>query len=232
MLKASETGNRLLSHLAVHERNAIERASEHKFYKVGETLLAANTHSRSVFFPIDVVVSIVRPLRDHVAVEIGVVGNEGMIGLDVVMEAKTQLDDALVQSAGYVYRMPADELLHQFHGGGKLQKYLLRFTHAFLGQVAQNAVCNRYHLLRSRLAKWLLMIHDRSTVDVQSTPQLIGVALGATPEEVEAALAELQTSSGLRVRRQSIVIDRDALETKACECYETLRQEYSRALAS
>jgi len=231
--QVSASGSLLLSQLPVHERNAIHRGSETHFYGVGELLLAANTHSRFVFFPIEVVVSVVRPLREHLSVEIGVVGNEGMIGLDVIMEAKTQLDDAVVQSAGAAYRMPADDLLKQFHRGGALQKHLLRFTHAFLGQVAQNAVCNRFHPLNSRMAKWLLMIHDRTAVpEIHSTPALMGIALGANEKEIEAALSQLALLKGIRQRRHSIAIERDQLELSACECYETLRQEYGRTLAS
>src|SRR5207249_11113148 len=119
--------------------------------------------------------------------ELGLIGNEGMIGLDVIMEAKTQIDDTVVQYSGSALRMPADDLLKQFHRRGALQKHLLRFTHAFLGQVAQNAVCNRFHPLNSRMAKWLLMIHDRTAVpEIHSTPALMGIALGANEKEIEA----------------------------------------------
>ena len=227
--QVSVATNLLVSQLPVHERNAIHRGSETHFYGVGDILLSANTHSHFVFFPIEAVVSVVRPLRDHLSVEIGVVGNEGMIGLDVFMEAKTQLDDAVVQSAGSAYRMPADDLLKQFHRGGALQKHLLRFTNAFLGQVAQNAVCNRFHPLHARLAKWLLMIHDRSAVpEIQSTTRLIGIALGADAKEIDGALGHLAASKAIRQGRHSISIERDRLEVSACECYDTLRQEYGR----
>lgn len=226
-------GNLLLAQLPVHERNAIYRASEAQFYGVGEILLTANTHSSYAFFPLDLVVSVVRPLREHRSVEIGLIGNEGMIGLDVIMEAKTQIDDTLAQSAGYALRVPADDLLKQFHRGGALQKYLLRFTHAFLGQVAQNAVCNRFHPLEMRMAKWLLMVHDRSTGDeVHSSPSLIGAALGADAGEVEGAISRLTMAKGIRQHRNFISIEHDRLELSACECYETLRESYGRTLAS
>src|ERR1700730_11143352 len=199
--------NMLLSQLPVHERNAIHRASEVQFYGVGEVLLSAHTHSRYVFFPLEVVVSVVRPLRDHLSVEIGIIGNEGMIGLDVIMEAKTQIDDTIVQSAGSALRMPSDDLLKQFHRGGAVQKHLLRFTHAFLGQVAQNTVCNRFHPLHARMAKWLLMIHDRSAIaEVHSTSALIGAAMGADAKEVEGALSQLALAKGIRHKRNSIAI--------------------------
>lgn len=225
--------NRLLSQLPVHQRNAILRGSEQAFYSVGDVLLHSQTHSNHVFFPIEAVVSIVRPLRDNMYVELGLIGNEGMIGLDVIMDAKTQLDDTIVLSAGSVLRMPADDLLKLFYGGGPLQRHLLRFTHAFLGQVAQNAACNRFHPLAARLAKWLLMIHDRSAApQVHSTPQLMGLALGATERELEDALELLTATGGVRQRRDAISILREDLELSACECYETLREAYARTLSS
>jgi len=219
--------NRLLSQLPVHERNAIHRGSEMVFCNIGDVLLHAQAHSSYVFFPVEAVVSVVRTLREQRSVELGLIGNEGMVGLDVIMDARTQSDDTIVQSAGSALRMPADDLLKQFHGGGALQKHLLRFTHAFLGQVAQNTVCNRFHPLSARTAKWLLMICDRIAVpEVESTARLMGIALGAHETEVAETIARLP---GIQQRRKSIAIDREALEPRACECYETLRESLSQA---
>jgi CRP-like cAMP-binding protein len=166
--------NLLLAQLPVHERNAVLRGSEAVTCASGEVLLSANTHSDYVFFPLDAVVAMVRTVRNGQGVDVGVVGSEGMIGLDVFVDAKTQLDDAVVRSPGTVYCMRADELRRQFHRGGGLQKYLLRFTNAFLSQVAQIALCNRFHTLDARLSRWLLMIHDRSSLpEIGGTPNSI-----------------------------------------------------------
>ena len=99
--------NRLLSQLPVHERNAIHRGSEMIFFNVGDIVLHAHAHSSYVFFPVEAVVSVVRTLREERSVELGLIGNEGMIGLDVIMEAKTQIDDTVVQNSGSALRMPA-----------------------------------------------------------------------------------------------------------------------------
>jgi CRP-like cAMP-binding protein len=225
--------NRLLSQLPVHQRNAIHRGSELSFHSVGDVLLHSNTHSNYVFFPIEAVVSIVRPLRGDLFVELGLIGNEGMIGLDVIMDAKTQPDDTIVQSAGSALRMPADDLLKLFYGGGPLQKQLLRFTHAFLGQVAQNAACNRFHALAARMAKWLLMIHDRSaSPEVRSTPRLMALALGASEKEIDETLQRLAATGGIRQKRDAVFIEREILELNACDCYEALREAYGRTLTS
>jgi hypothetical protein len=130
--------------------------------------------------------------------------------------------------------MRADELRRQFHRGGGLQKYLLRFTNAFLSQVAQIALCNRYHSLDARLSRWLLMIHDRSSFpEIGGTPGSISHALAAADEDVEDIVARLTTARAVRQRRHSIsVVSAEALELNACECYETIRQVYERTLAS
>lgn len=214
----------LLAELAVHERNAIHRASQVQFCAAGEVLLRANTRSRAVFFPINAVVSVVRPLRDDRLVAAGLFGNEGLLGMDVVLETRNQLDEVVVQSAGFVYCMPAEDLRHQFEGTGRLQKSVLRFTHAFLGQVEQNVVCGRYHSVRQRLAKWLLMIDDRSGgVEVGNSKKLLATALGAEETEISGALSELTSAGAVHNRRGTIAVQRDVLEARACECYETMR---------
>lgn len=226
--------NLLLARLPVHERNAVLRGSQAASFAAGAVLLNANTHSDYVFFPVDLVVSTIRPLRDGKAIDVGLVGSEGMVGLDVFVEARTQHDDAVVQSGGSAYCMPADDLRKQFHRGGGLQKALLRFANAFLSQVSQNAVCNRFHPLEGRLARWLLMVHDRSPLpEIGNTPHSIARALGADEREVEEVLLRLTSARAIRQRRHSITIAApETIELMACECYETIRQVYERTLAS
>src|SRR6185295_14619702 len=140
----TRSGN-FLAQLAVHERNAIHRGAEAVTLVAGEPLLRAHTHSEFVFFPVNSVASVVRTARDATPLEIALIGNEGMVGLDVITEPKTQLDDVVVLSPGWAYRMPAEDLRNQYRRGGGLQRHLLRFTGALLAQVSQTAVCSRYH---------------------------------------------------------------------------------------
>ena len=218
-----EGANGLLAELAVHERNAIQRASQLQFCAAGDVLLQANARSRCVFFPVNAVVAVVRRLRDDRAVGVGLFGSDGMAGIDVALETKIQIDEVVVQSAGFVYCMAADDLLHQFQGTGRLQKSILRFSHTFLAQVGQNAVCNRYHSLGQRLAKWLLMIDDRAgSMEGPQSRRLLAIALGANEREIGEALAALTSASGIHDRRNTIVIQRDALEFNACECYDVI----------
>src|ERR1700704_5923461 len=111
-------GNLLLAQLAVHERNAIHRGAEVVELEAGEPLLRARTRSEFVFFPINSVASVIRALRGGMPIEVALIGSEGMVGLDVIMEAKVQLDDVVVQSPGSAFRMPADDLRKQFNRGG------------------------------------------------------------------------------------------------------------------
>ncbi len=225
------TDNLLLARLLVHERNAVQRGSVVIACTPGQMLLKANVHPEFIFFPIDSTVSIVRSLRDGSRIQLGLVGNEGIVGFDALMDAKIQADGAVVQSAGTAYCMPADELRRQFHRGGMLQKYLLRFTNAFLSQLAQNAACVRFHTLESRLARWLLMTNDRSGSDIDGSASTFAEALGTTETTMENALARLVTKKAIRRRRDSVQIaDTEALEVDSCECYESLRQVYDNAL--
>lgn len=225
------TDNLLLARLLVHERNAVQRGSVVIACTPGQILLKPNVHPEFIFFPIDVTVSIIRSLRDGNRVQLGLVGNEGIVGFDALMDSKVQADGAVVQSSGNAYCMPADELRRQFHRGGMLQKYLLRFTNAFLSQLAQNAACIRFHSLESRLARWLLMTNDRSGSDVDGTASTFAEALGASETSMENALARLAGKKAIRRRRESVQIaDTETLEVDSCECYESLRQVYDNAL--
>jgi CRP-like cAMP-binding protein len=227
-------GNLLLGQLAVHERNAIHRAAEAVSLAAGESLLRASTQSSYVFFPTNCVVSVVRTLRDGHSMELALIGSEGIVGLAVFMGARTQLDDAIVQSAGWAYRIPADELRNQLRRGGGLQKSLLRFMDALFAQVAQTAVCSRFHAPEARLARWLMLISDRTAnLELRVQPSAIASMLAVEPERIAAALKRLSALGAIAVRAEAITItDREGLEVNSCECYETIREEYERTLAT
>lgn len=214
----------LLAGLAVHERNAIHRASQVECCGAGEVLQQANTRSRRAIFPITAVLSVARALSDGRSLAVGLVGNEGACGLDLVLESSTQSDRVVAQSAGFVYSIPADDLLHLFDGTPRLQKSVLRFAGAFVDQVATNAVCARYHDLVQRLAMWFLMIDDRGgRLPVASSTALMASALAALDEEIDETLSNLTSRGALAQERDTISIHRDVLEVAACECYDSVR---------
>ncbi len=227
-------GNLLLSQLAVHERNAVHRAAEAVVVKAGESLLRARTQSAYVFFPTTCVVSLLRTMRDGNCMDIALIGSEGIIGLDVFMGSRVQIDDAVVHRSGCAYRIPAEELRRQLQNGGGLQKGLLRFAYALFSQVAQNAVCVRFHPPEARLSRWLMMVNDRtSSIEVGVDLRAAAAMLADSPVVVKRAIDQLQGRGAITLTADAITItDRDALEVAACECYETVREEYDRTLAS
>lgn len=218
----------LLAELAVHQRNAIHRASQVRLYAAGDVLMSVNAPSRAAIFPITALVAVGRPLRDGRSIAAGLVGNEGMLGMDIILDTSEQLDEAVVQCAGTVYCMPADDLRHNFDATGRLQRSILRFAHAFLGQVAQNTACARFHDVKPRLAKWLLMIDERAgKLETGRATSLLAAALGAEEREIEKAIEQLAAVGAVRQRSGAITIGREALEPWACECYETVRFDHT-----
>jgi CRP-like cAMP-binding protein len=232
--EATIRGNLLLSQLAVHERNAIHRAAEAISLSAGDSLLRASTQTAYVFFPTTCVVSVQRTLRDGKGLEIALIGSEGIVGLDVFMGSRLQLDEAIVQSAGCAYRVPAEELRRQLQPGGGLPKALLRFTYALLTQVAQNAVCVRFHAPAGRLARWLMLISDRTaSLQLRVDAGAMTAMLAGPAGSVTAAVENLCQLGAITTRPGLVTISsREALEVAACECYETVREAYARTLAS
>ena len=224
--------NAMLASLPARERNAAHRASSLFPLVFGDTILRRNTPSRFAFFPIEGVISLVRHMSSGTSVEVGLVGSEGVVGVDIFMGATKQLNDAIVQGAGSAWKMPAEHLLSQFRRHKSLQKQLLRFTDAFITQISQTAACNRVHQMDARLARWLLMMHDRVAVpQIALTQQFLAQMLGARTASVNEAVQKLEAAGVIGHSRQKItVLDRDGLEDLTCECYEIVRRVYESSL--
>src|SRR5688500_8692533 len=148
------------------------------------------------------------------------VGNEGIIGVSLFMGGETTPSRAVVQSAGYAYRLPGKFLQEEFRRGGPMQHLLLRYTQALLTQMAQTAVCNRHHSLDQQLCRWLLLSLDRlDGTELVMTQQLIADMLGVRREGVTEAAGNLQDAGLIKYSRGHItVLDRPRLESRTCEC--------------
>src|ERR1700685_4384891 len=162
--------------------------------------------------------------------EISVVGNEGLIGLALFMGGETTPSRAIVQSAGYGYRLIGRRLKDEFNREGELQLLLLRYTQALITQMAQTAVCNRHHSVDQQLCRWLLLSLDRlSSNKLVMTQELIANMLGVRREGVTDAAGKLQKLGVIRYARGQItVLDRDKLEALSCECYAVVKKETDR----
>ena len=185
-----------------------------------------------VYFPTNSIVSMLYVMEDGSSAEIAVVGNEGIVGIALFMGGETTPSRAVVQSAGYGYRLSARLLKTEFGRAGELQHLLLRYTQALITQMAQTAVCNRHHALEQQLCRWLLLSLDRlPSNELTMTQELIANMLGVRREGVTEAARHLQTAGLIHYRRGSItVLDRPKLEAKVCECYAVVKREYGRLL--
>lgn len=216
------TTNRLLTILPVHERNAVHRASSLQTFAAGEVILNAGSLSQHVIFPNEAVLSMTRSVRDGSTIQTGMVGSEGVAGCDGFMDARRQLDRIVVLAAGSAWCMPVHDVRRHFESGAILRRHLLRAASAYGTQVAQNVICGRFHAPAPRLARWLLMVSDRTSakrvlVDRTTMADLLGFRTG----EIEVALDELVGDGLVRITASSVNInDRDGLELASCECYE------------
>ena len=224
------TANRILNALthAEYERLAIHLESVNLSF--GEVLCHPNQPITHVYFPNRGTVSLVSTFEDGGSVEVGMVGNEGMFGVSVFLGSISTPLEAIVQLPGDGLRMRADVLKKEFQKGGQLQDLLLRYTQAFITQIAQTAACNRAHPVSERLVRWLLMCQDRShSKNLELTQEFIATMLGTRRAGVTEAAGLLQASGLIKYSRGHItILDRQGLEATSCECYPIVRKEFAR----
>jgi CRP-like cAMP-binding protein len=186
---------------------------------------------KHVYFPGDGLISLLIVMDDGALREIGVVGNEGMLGVALALGAKTTLTRALVQLPGTAMRMKAGALLEELKRGGALPNVLRRYAHALFSQVSQSAACVSTHAVDRRLSRWLLTTHDHAPRDVfEMKHEFLATMLGVTRSVVTRAAGRLQQEKVIRYTRgQVTVLDRGRLEAAACECYEASKADGPRA---
>lgn len=194
-------------------------------YEPGETL----TH---VYFPTTALVSLLHVLKDGSMAEIAVVGNDGIVGVALFMGGLATSTRGVVQGEGGALRFDRSLIQSEFEQSGPVMHLLLRYTQALISQMTQTAVCNRHHKIEQQLSRWLLLSLDRiGGEDVNMTQELISNMLGVRREGVTEAASKLQRKGVIRYSRGHItVLDRQALERCACECYEVVNGEYQRLL--
>jgi len=172
-------------------------------------------------------------MEDGASAEIAVVGNEGLVGVSLFMGGETTPSRAVVQSAGYGFRLQSQVLKQEFGRGGAVMHLLLRYTQALITQMAQTAVCNRHHSVEQQLCRWLLLSLDRlPAMELTMTQELIANMLGVRREGVTEAAGKLQKVGLIRYSRGKItVLDRPGLEEEVCECYAVVKKEFDRLLS-
>jgi CRP-like cAMP-binding protein len=185
-----------------------------------------------VYFPTTSIVSLLYVMENGSSAEIAIIGNEGLVGISLFMGGETTPNRAVVQSAGYGYRLKAKVLKREFALGRALQHLALRYTQALITQMSQTAVCNRHHTLDQQLCRWLLLSLDRLSGDeLEMTQELIANMLGVRREGVTEAAQHLQKAGIIQYRRGHIrVLDRVKMEKRVCECYAVVKKEFDRLL--
>ena len=198
---------------------------------LGKVLYEPGTSLSHVVFPTTALVSLQYVTEEGAPSGIAVVGAEGLVGVSLFMGGETMASRAVVQSAGWGYRLSGRILKTEFNQP-MVQPLLLRYTQALMTQMALTAVCNRHHALHRQLCRWLLLSLDRlQGNELLMTHELIANMLGVRREGVTEAALKLQVAGLIRYARGHItVLDRGALEARACECYAVVRREYDRLL--
>ena len=199
---------------------------------LGQVLYVSGATPQHVYFPTTAIVSLLFVSEDGSTSEVAVVGREGLVGVSVFLGGGSTPSRAVVQCAGQGFRLSAGLMKDEFDRGGAAMQLLLRYTQALITQMAQTAVCNRLHSLDQQLCRWLLLSLDRlEGSELVMTQELISANLGVRREGVTDAALRLQQAGLIRYARGHItVLDRPALEVRACECYAVVKQEYDRLL--
>lgn len=224
--------NYLLSTLTNPEHDRITEKLEPVNLRLGQVMHESGDSMEYVYFPTTAIISLLCIMENGATAEIGVVGNDGILGIELFMGGDTSTSRAVVQSAGQSCRMKAKDLKAEFVLGGPFQRLLLRYTQALIAQISQTAVCNRLHSVEQQLCRWILLSHDRLDSDkLVMTHDLISNMLGVRREGVTIAAQKLSARKLIHNARGTMtIIDRQGLESAVCECYEVVNAEYNRLL--
>ena len=192
----------------------------------GQVLYEPTGLIRHVYFPIDCLVSLLTAVDKGRVLEVGMVGNEGMVGMPMVLGIGKSAVRALVQGGGTAMRMPASRFRVEFNKNIPLQRALFRYTHLLMAQVSQTAACNRFHEAEGRLARWLLMTSDRlHTDEFLLTHEFLAHMLGVRRVGVTKAAEGLRRKKLIVYSRGHItILDRAQLEKAACVCYRIVKK--------
>jgi CRP-like cAMP-binding protein len=232
ILSSEPVKNRLLAALPHSESQRWLPDLEPVDFSLGEVLYESGITLSHVYFPTTAIVSLLYVMENGASAEIGVVGNEGIVGISLFMGGESTSGRAVVQSAGKGFRLKAQLMKQEFNRAGPVLNLLLRYTQALITQMSQTAVCNRHHSLDQQLCRWLLLSLDRLEGNqLVMTQELIANMLGVRREGVTEGALKLQHAGLIQyVRGHITVLDRAALEERSCECYAVVKKEYDRLL--
>jgi CRP-like cAMP-binding protein len=226
--------NELLKALPQESKSRIYPELDLIHLPLGKVVWESGQDLEFVYFPVDSIISLFYVTEDGHSAEISVVGNEGLVGIAVFMGGGSTPYRAVVQSAGFFYRLSAKAMLNEFNHAKSVRILLLRYTQSFIAQMAQTAICNRHHSIDQQLCSLLLLSMDRmANNDLTMTQELIANMLGVRREGVTEAAGKLQNQNVITYTRGHITVtDRKKLEKLSCECYDVVKNETDRLDAS
>jgi CRP-like cAMP-binding protein len=225
--------NRLLGALSPYDLDPLRAHLETVPLPQRQTLSSPDTSIDQVYFPQEGMVSLVQPLENGTTIEVGMIGNEGLVGTPVLLGADSSPLEAMVQIPGSALRIPATAFREEVGRRAGLLRVMLRYVQALHIQVSFTAACNGRHTVPERLARWLLTAHDRSTSDqLPLSHDFLSQMLGVRRAGVTVALGTLKVAGLIRNSHARVtILDRPGLEAASCECYRTVRDEYARLLS-
>ncbi|MDE2092973.1 MAG: Crp/Fnr family transcriptional regulator [Burkholderiales bacterium] len=196
---------------------------------LAEVLCEPGRPARHVYFPTEGIVSLVAPVDDKTGMEVGMVGREGVVGARLALGATTLPVQALVQCAGAAWRIDAATFRSEVGRSAELHRSLDRYVCVLMAQLATAAVCQRFHPIVARLARWLLMSQDRADADsLHVTHEFLACMLGVRRVSITTAAGALQDAGLIAYQRGALTVcDRGRLEAAACSCYATDRRAYA-----
>lgn len=223
---------RLLAHLADEDQQRLRRHLVPVDLDYKQPLYDAEQEIDAVYFIESGVASLVTQMKDGQAAEVATIGDEGFVGIPILLGDRRAPNAVYIQVPGKGMRMNVPKFRRELEQSPKMRDVLLHYAHAFFNQVAQSAACAHFHSLEQRCCRWLLMTYDRMpTNEFLLTHEFLSMMLGCRRAGVTETMAALRRDELLHYRQGHVtILQREALERRACECYFVTKAEFDRLL--